>query len=87
MNEREYGKVIIYLENLRIEGKIYTRGEYVRGRITDALNDPKKRFIPVVEAKVYSIDKGELLYDVPFLILNTDYIVSVMPKFKEIKDE
>jgi len=87
MTEREYGKVIIFLKEFKIVGKIYTRGEYVRGRITDALNEPRKKFIPVVEAKIYSVKEEKLLYEVPFLILNTDYIISVIPKFKSLENE
>jgi hypothetical protein len=58
----------------RIHGEVYVRPE---GRIKDELNQ-SDQFIAVTHAEVFDLN-GVSLYSSPFLTLNTDHIIWLIP--------
>ncbi len=66
----------------RIEGKVYVReGE----RLSDELNR-SSQFLAITDAKIYD-SSGKELYQCPFLTVNTDQIVWLLPEEKSITDK
>jgi hypothetical protein len=73
---------VLYTQQLRIEGEVYTpKG----ARFTDFMNaEPRFQtrydFIPVTNSKVYSLSEDKLLYETSFLNVNKNFIVIASPK-------
>ncbi|MGM0441350.1 MAG: hypothetical protein ACQEQC_02910 [Elusimicrobiota bacterium] len=76
---RETGNIIIYIKDVKIQGNIYTRKRYTRGRISDSLNRENKKFIPVTEAKIFDYESGDLLDEQDYLFVNRENILYVKP--------
>jgi len=70
-------EVVIFTQNSRVEGRLHLPSG---GRLTDYLALAERKFIPVTEAKIFMVLGNELLYTVPFLSLNKDFIVYIFPK-------
>lgn len=68
---KERRDVIIFTRNHRIEGEIYL---LMDSRISDELNIRVRDFIPVTNAKVYSLTGETLLYSADFLSVNKNSI-------------
>lgn len=85
MEKKQFTEVIMFFEDCRIEGKIYTWGEYSKGRLSDVINDGKK-FISVVDTKTFSHEIGnaasKLLSNEPLIIVNLDYVKRIVLKQK-----
>jgi len=64
----------IRTSNERIEGAVFT---LPNTRLLDLLNNQSHQFIPVSEAKVFSEDTGKLLYEVDFMAVNTNHILTM----------
>lgn len=74
---KEPVNVLIYLESCKIKGTIYLP---IGSRLTDFINDPNVRFLPVTDAVVESVNiKDKWSYKVEFMNLNKDFIVSIQP--------
>ena len=82
MDNRQTAEVIIYINDVKIEGNIYTRSEYSRGRISDALNREKERFLAVTDARVFDYATSKELDEKDFMFVNKDHILYVKPKGK-----
>ncbi len=87
MNDRQTGNVVIYLKEERIEGHIYIRKECIRGRISDALNKAKGKFIPIMDARVYKLNSNTPQIIVKTLFVNKDHIIYVQPSVEVKKSE
>jgi len=77
--DKEKKKVWIYTQHYRINGNLHV----LRGsRLSDMLaaTSQKSDFIPVTECTVYN-EKGDKLFEVPFLSLNRRFIVMI---FEEV---
>jgi len=75
---REPVEVIIYLEGCKIRGVVHLPPG---GRLSDFINAPSRQFIPISDAKVESISSvAEWSYEVDFLNLNKNYIISMFPR-------
>lgn len=75
---REPVSVIIYLENCKIQGTIYLS---LGGRLSDFVNDPTVKFLPITDAFVEAIVPGQKWsYSTSFMELNKDYVLVVFPK-------
>jgi len=86
MINKERHDVIIYLDNCKIKGAIYLMPG---SRISDFINAPAHQFVPVTDATISSIRVGEEWeYNVEFLNLNKDFIITIFPlsAIKEDKD-
>ncbi len=70
-------EVVIFMQNSRMEGKLHLPSG---GRLTDYLALAERKFLPITEAKIFLMPNNELLYSVPFLSLNKDFIVYIFPK-------
>ncbi len=70
-------EVVVFMSGSRVEGKIHLPSG---GRLTDYLALAERKFIPITEAKIFIIPGNELLYTVPFLSLNKDFIICIFPK-------
>ena len=85
MGNEQFTEVTMFFEDCRIEGKIYTWGEYSKGRLSDVINGGKK-FVSVVDAKTYSHETGKvdsrLLSKEPLIIINLDYVRRIVLKQK-----
>lgn len=75
--EKSQVHVVIFTIMHRIEGTIYT---YKDARILDELNAGAKMFIAVTNAKVFLAQSDSLLYEVDFMSLNKNQIVSLIPQ-------
>ncbi len=64
---KERREVIIFSRNHKIEGEIYL---LMDSRISDELNTRVKEFIPVTNAKIYTLNGDSLLYSADFLSVN-----------------
>ncbi len=80
MKNRHTAGVIIYIKDIKIEGNIYTRSEYTRGRISDALNSNKKKFLAVTDAKVSDCATSKELDVKDVMFVNKNHILYVKPK-------
>jgi len=70
--------VIIFTQQHRIEGKAYL---LPGGRFTDFMNAPTGLgFIPITDAKIYSLAEDKLLYTVDFLNVNKNLVVLAFPQ-------
>lgn len=68
---KERRDVIIFSRNHKIEGEIYL---LMDSRISDELNTRVKEFIPVTNAKIYTLNGDSLLYTADFLSVNKQSI-------------
>lgn len=86
MANEQFTEVSMFFDDCRIDGKIYTWGDYAAARLTDVINDGNK-FVSVVDAKTYSHETGNveprLLYEEPHMIINMDYVKRIVLKKKE----
>ena len=70
-------EVVIFMQNSRVEGKLHLPSG---GRLTDYLALAERKFIPITDSKIFLMPNNELLYTVPFLSLNKDFIIYIFPK-------
>lgn len=76
--EKEKVDVVIYTQHHRIEGTIHP---HPSTRLTDFMNiTTGSGFIPITDAKIYSLPDERLLYSVDFLNINKNYIIMIFPK-------
>ncbi|MBI2266814.1 MAG: hypothetical protein HYU64_16905 [Armatimonadetes bacterium] len=64
---KERKNVIVYTRNHKIEGEMYV---LMSARISDELNVRVREFIPITNAKVYTLSGDSLLYSAEFLSVN-----------------
>lgn len=69
-------RVVIATQKYRIEGEVYVLSG---SRLTDALNSKAKDFFALTDAKVFSLDTDQLLYEPTYLAVNRDAISMVFP--------
>jgi hypothetical protein len=69
-------KVPITIQTLqnRIEGNVYL---LPNTRITDMLNQEGSHFIPITDAKIYSLKSGNLVDEAEFVAINKYHVVLI----------
>jgi hypothetical protein len=72
---KERREVIIFTRNHKIEGEIYL---LMDSRVSDELNVRIREFIPVTNAKVFTLNGDSLLYTADFLSVNKHSIDMVI---------
>ncbi|MCK4533295.1 hypothetical protein KAU39_05865 [bacterium] len=79
----EERKVIVFLDDYRIEGTIHLHFEQ---RLLDFINvmDINKGFFPMTEAKIYSLKNNQLFDSVEFISINREKVTLM---FFQKKDE
>jgi hypothetical protein len=87
MISRQTGKITVFLREIRIEGTIFTMSEYRRGRLSDALNRGKEKFLSVTDATVYECENDEPIAREKLLFINKDHILYVKPAPSQEKKE
>lgn len=50
-----------------------------RSRVSDLLNDPNRRFLPLADVEITNIHSGQSLGRIPFLLLRMEAIDVVVP--------
>ena len=72
-------KVLVEIQTLqnRIEGNVYL---LPKTRITDTLNQEGSHFIPVTDAKIYSLKSGGLVDEAEFVAINKNHVVLILEK-------
>jgi len=72
-------KVPVKIQTLqnRIEGNIYLLSNT---RITDMLNQEGYHFIPITDAKIYSLKAGSLIDEAEFVAINKNQVVLILEK-------
>ncbi|MFH2145833.1 MAG: hypothetical protein ABII75_07410 [Candidatus Omnitrophota bacterium] len=75
-------EVVIFMQSSRIEGKLHLPSG---GRLTDYLALGERKFVPITDAAIFIIPGNELMYSVPFLSINKDFIIYIFPKKQDIK--
>jgi hypothetical protein len=70
-------KVPITIQTLqnRIEGNVYL---LPNTRITDMLNQEGSHFIPITDAKIYSLKSGKLVDEAEFVAINKYHVVLIL---------
>jgi len=76
--QKEQVDAIIRTSGEKIEGKIF---KLPQNRLLDMLNNTEERFIPVLEAKVYSLTTGRLIFESDFLAVNINHIIVLADNF------
>jgi hypothetical protein len=64
---KERREVVIFTRNHKIEGEIYL---LMDSRVSDELNVRIREFIPVTNAKIFSLSGDSLMYTADFLSVN-----------------
>lgn len=64
---KERKEVVIYTRNHKIEGEMYL---LVDSRISDELNIRVREFIPVTNARIFTLSGDSLLYQTDFVTVN-----------------
>ena len=76
--EKEAIEVIVLTQFYRVEGTIHV---LPGARLTDFITARTiENFIPVTDARVYSIADDRLLYETTFMNLNTNFVIIILPK-------
>lgn len=65
---------IIRTSGEKIEGKIF---KLPSNRLLDTLNQGNESFIPVIDAKVYCLVTGHILFQSEFLAVNKQHIILI----------
>jgi hypothetical protein len=73
VSKKKIPVAILTLRN-RVEGNIYVTQNF---RMTDLLNSPEVTFIAVTEAKVYSLETGELMEEPDFISINKNHVTLI----------
>ena len=73
--KKEKVAVIIQTLQNRIEGNVSL---LPNTRITDALNQDGYHFIPITDAKIYSLKSGNLVDQAEFLAINKHHVVLIL---------
>ena len=72
--------VVVYTRHHRIEGMMtLLKGE----RFSDRLNISEKKFESLSNAHVFGIEKNTLVHEAPYLAVNKDQIVLIIPAESE----
>lgn len=74
---KERREVIVFTRNHKIEGEMYL---LMDSRISDELNVRVREFIPVTNAKVYTLSGDSLLYTTDFITVNKHSIDLVLTR-------
>jgi len=77
---KERQKVILYTHNHKIEGEMYL---LMDSRLSDELNIRVREFIPVTNARVFTLSGDSLLYSADFLSVNKHSIDIVLAAPKQ----
>lgn len=72
---KERQMVVIYTRNHKIEGEIYLLND---SRISDELNIRVREFIPVTNARIFTLSGDSLLYTAEFVTVNKQAIDLVL---------
>jgi hypothetical protein len=72
---KERREVVIYTRNHKIEGEMYL---LVDSRISDELNIRVREFIPVTNARIFTLSGDSLLYETDFVTVNKQSIDLVL---------
>jgi hypothetical protein len=72
---KEKTAVVIYTRNHKIEGDIYL---LIDSRISDELNIRVREFIPITNARIYTLNGDSLLYTTEFVTINKQAIDLVL---------
>lgn len=76
---KEQVSVIIGTHGEKIEGMIFKLPE---NRLLDMLNQGNETFIPVSQAKVYSMATGKLMFETDFLAVNKTHVVFLSDNYQ-----
>lgn len=79
---KERKEVVIFTRNHKVEGEVYL---LLDSRLSDELNIRVRDFIPVTNAKVFSLMGDSLLYSADFVSVNKQAIDLVLTKHGEIE--
>lgn len=74
---KERREVVVFTRNHKIEGEMYL---LMDSRISDELNVRVKEFIPITNAKIYTLSGDSLLYTTDFITVNKHSIDMVLTK-------
>lgn len=74
---KERREVVIFTRNHKIEGEMYL---LMDSRMSDELNVRVREFLPVTNAKVFTLNGDSLLYTTDFITINKHSIDLVLTK-------
>jgi len=72
---KERREVVIYTRNHKIEGEVYL---LLDSRLSDELNVRIREFLPVTNARIYTLSGDSLIYSADFVTINKHSIDLVL---------
>jgi hypothetical protein len=72
--KKETINAIIRTTSEKVEGKIF---KLPNNRLLDMLNQGDENFIPVIDAKVFCLVTGNVLFESEFLAVNKQHIILI----------
>ena len=72
---KERRDVVIYTRNHKIEGEVYL---LLDSRLSDELNVRIREFLPVTNARIYTLSGDSLIYSADFVTINKHSIDLVL---------
>lgn len=76
----DYSYVKIYTDKFQITGRIAVEvPQYAASRFSDCFNLERRPFIPVEEAKIYSLESKELVDESAFMMVRRGDINLIIP--------
>jgi hypothetical protein len=81
---KERREVVIFTRNHKIEGEMYL---LMDSRVSDELNVRVKEFLPVTNARIFSLNGDSLLYTTDFITINKHSIDLVLTKPEDIEED
>jgi hypothetical protein len=69
----------VYLPNQRVDGKVW---KFASRRLLQQIEEDRRQFLPIVEAKLYVLEAGSARLDAQFdvLAVNKAAIMAIEPK-------
>lgn len=84
MTQKDKLRVSVCTMYYRIEGDIYV----LQGsRLTDMLNVKAHDFLPITNAKIFSSPNDRFITEVPYLAIQRDAIILVVPLDEQVSDD
>jgi hypothetical protein len=77
--EHRRQRILLETERHRIRGTVHLSRDGYRSRVSDLLNASERDFLPLTDATVESLAGGEAPQSHPFLAVQRQHVVFVVP--------
>jgi len=77
--EDRYERIVVETEHYRVTGSLRLPHDGYLSRLSDYLNAPERRFLPLIDVEISSIDGSTPARRREFVALSVSHIVVAMP--------